>query len=135
MTDLNKEREAFETWFTTTDVYKRISHQIQMCGSGRHQDIFTVFQRDDWREENYAQVSVMASWLAWQEKAKAQAVPVWISADIMKPDEGDLVLGISTTKLAKFNVYQVVALDEFDECAINYWMPLPKAPSESGAEG
>lgn len=75
MTDLNKEREAFETWFTTTDVYKRISHQIQMCGSGRHQDIFTVFQRDDWREENYAQVSVMAAWLAWQEKAKAQAVP------------------------------------------------------------
>lgn len=70
MTDLNKEREAFETWFTTTDVYKRISHQIQMCGSGRHQDIFTVFQRDDWREENYAQVSVMASWLAWQEKPK-----------------------------------------------------------------
>ncbi|MDC4367998.1 hypothetical protein OHV40_17595 [Acinetobacter baumannii] len=75
MTDLNKEREAFEAWFTTTDVYKRISHQIQMCGSGRHQDIFTVFQRDDWREENYVQVSVMASWLAWQEKAKAQAVP------------------------------------------------------------
>ncbi|MCT9381915.1 hypothetical protein KTI39_14555 [Acinetobacter baumannii] len=68
------------------------------------------------------------------EKAKAQAVPVWISADFMKPDEGNLVLGISTTKLAKFNVYQVVALDEFDECAINYWMPLPTAPSESGAE-
>lgn len=68
------------------------------------------------------------------EKAKAQAVPVWISADFMKPDEGNLVLGISTTKLAKFNVYQVVALDEFDECEINYWMPLPTAPSESGAE-
>ncbi|HCT6226686.1 TPA: hypothetical protein OT266_003071, partial [Acinetobacter baumannii] len=59
----------------------------------------------------------------------------WISADFMKPDEGNLVLGISTTKLAKFNVYQVVALDEFDECEINYWMPLPTAPSESGAEG
>jgi len=68
------------------------------------------------------------------EKAKAQAVPVWISTDFMKPDESDLVLGISTTKIAKFNVYQVVALDEFDECAINYWMPLPTAPSESGAE-
>lgn len=68
------------------------------------------------------------------EKAKAQAVPVWISADFMKPDEGNLVLGISTTKLAKFNVYQVVALDEFDECEINYWMPLPTAPSESGAK-
>lgn len=72
--------------------------------------------------------------LAVREIAKAQAVPVWISADFMKPDEGNLVLGISTTKLAKFNVYQVVALDEFDECAINYWMPLPTAPSESGAE-
>lgn len=75
MTDLNKLRSEFETWFTTTDVYKRISHQIQMCGSGRHQDIFAVFQLDDWHEENYAQVSVMASWLAWQEKAKAQSVP------------------------------------------------------------
>ncbi len=75
MTDLNKLRSEFEAWFTTTDVYKRISHQIEMCGSGRHQDISTVFQRDDWNEDNYAQVSVMASWLAWQEKAKAQAVP------------------------------------------------------------
>ncbi|WP_290008018.1 hypothetical protein [Acinetobacter pittii] len=75
MTDLNKLRSEFEAWFTTTDVYKRISHQIEMCGSGRHHDISTVFQRDDLNEDNYAQVSVMASWLAWQEKAKAQAVP------------------------------------------------------------
>ncbi|QEP53283.1 hypothetical protein BS46_gp101 [Acinetobacter phage BS46] len=75
MTDLNKLISEFETWFTTTDVYKRISHQIEMCGSGRHQDISTVFQRDDWNEDNYAQVSVMASWLAWQEKSKAQVVP------------------------------------------------------------
>ncbi|HFF8050769.1 hypothetical protein [Acinetobacter baumannii] len=88
MTDLNKLRSEFEAWFTTTDVYKRICHQIEMCGSGRHQDIFTVFQRDDWREENYAQVSVMASWLAWQEKAKAQAVPENTEDWYLNEDEG-----------------------------------------------
>ncbi|WIH75481.1 hypothetical protein [Acinetobacter baumannii] len=66
--------------------------------------------------------------------AKTQSEPVWTSTEFMLPDDGDLVLGISTTKLAKFNVYQVVALDEFEECGINYWMPLPNAPSEAGAQ-
>ena len=61
-------------------------------------------------------------------EAKAQAVPEWISVDDELPSEGDLLLGISTTKLAKFNVYQVVALDEFDDCEITHWMHLPQAP-------
>lgn len=66
-------------------------------------------------------------WRVWQA-AKAQAVPKWISVDDELPSEGDLLLGISTTKLAKFNVYQVVALDEFDDCEITHWMHLPQAP-------
>lgn len=66
-------------------------------------------------------------WSAWQA-ATAQAVPKWISVDDELPSEGDLLLGISTTKLAKFNVYQVVALDEFDDCEITHWMHLPQAP-------
>ncbi|WP_421427881.1 DUF551 domain-containing protein [Acinetobacter pittii] len=163
MTDLNKEREAFETWFTTTDVYKRISHQIQMCGSGRHQDIFTVFQRDDWREENYAQVSVMAAWLAWQEKAKAQAVPVWISVEDSLPEEGEEVIVhhfghvVQATKDKNYvggfkqrNCYGWESVSSY----ISHWMPknfkLPDTynmyytdenpyketlASESGAEG
>lgn len=65
---------------------------------------------------------------AIEQEAKAQAVPEWISVDDELPSEGDLLLGISTTKLAKFNVYQVVALDEFDDCEITHWMHLPQAP-------
>ena len=66
-------------------------------------------------------------WQMWQA-ATAQVVPEWISVDDELPSEGDLLLGISTTKLAKFNVYQVVALDEFDDCEITHWMHLPQAP-------
>ncbi len=65
---------------------------------------------------------------AIEQAVKAQAVPKWISVDDELPSEGDLLLGISTTKLAKFNVYQVVALDEFDDCEITHWMHLPQAP-------
>ena len=137
MFDLNKEREAFLNTFQyykgRRDIIFSHEHELFMTRSNNPSEIAQK------------EISNMNSrWDAWLrcakhrdaelEKAKAQAVPVWISADFMKPDEGNLVLGISTTKLAKFNVYQVVALDEFDECAINYWMPLPTAPSESGAE-
>lgn len=121
MIDLNKEREAFEK-------LSEIAEILNEEKSHFNGDFY------DLPFNSCAESFINGAWYAWQEKAKAQAVPVWISADFMKPDEGNLVLGISTTKLAKFNVYQVVALDEFDECEINYWMPLPTAPSESGAE-
>lgn len=121
MTDLNKEREAFEK-------LSEIAEILNEEKSHFNGDFY------DLPFNSCAESFINGAWFGWQEKAKAQAVPVWISADFMKPDEGNLVLGISTTKLAKFNVYQVVALDEFDECEINYWMPLPTAPSESGAE-
>ena len=75
----------------------------------------------------YAGWNFKSDWELWQA-AKAQAVPEWISVDDELPSEGDLLLAISTTKLAKFNVYQVVALDEFDDCEITHWMHLPQAP-------
>lgn len=127
MTDLNKERMELELSAGVLD------RQIDNLKAEIADEYF-----DDEKLELLIEYAMKLGEVYAQrdllEKAKAQAVPVWISADFMKPDEGNLVLGISTTKLAKFNVYQVVALDEFDECAINYWMPLPTAPSESGAE-
>ena len=116
------ERIPFESQFKTTEIFKRES-------AIRKNDILAFSETMN----GYFNIVTNDAWQLWN-KAKAETVPVWISADFMKPDEGNLVLGISTTKLAKFNVYQVVALDEFDECEINYWMPLPTAPSESGAE-
>ncbi len=127
MTDLNKERMELELSAGVLD------RQIDNLKAEIADEYF-----DDEKLELLIEYAMKLGEVYAQrdllEKAKAQAVPVWISADFMKPDEGNLVLGISTTKLAKFNVYQVVALDEFDECEINYWMPLPTAPSESGAE-
>lgn len=126
MKDLNKLRSEFEA---IPEIKPHLDHG-NVFWSDKNQAYASEFQC-----LHVAACYVNGAWFMFQEKAKAQAVPVWISSDFMKPDEGDLVLGISATKLAKFNVYQVVALDEFDECEINYWMPLPTAPSESGAEG
>lgn len=121
MTDLNKEREAFEK-------LSEIAEILNEEKSHFNGDFY------DLPFNSCAESFINGAWYAWQEKAKAQALPVWVSTEFMKPNEGDLVLGISTTKIAKFNVYQIVALDEFEECGINYWMPLPDGPSESGAE-
>ena len=104
--DIQKEKEAFEAWFES-----------------RYDAHFMQFALD---LDFYVDKHTQTCWEAWQ--AKAQAVPEWISVDDELPSEGDLLLGISTTKLAKFNVYQVVALDEFDDCEITHWMHLPQAP-------
>ncbi|KRJ16747.1 hypothetical protein APC78_10385 [Acinetobacter pittii] len=133
MFDLNKEREAL---IAQIEEFKKDAMELwfvpDLAESYKNMDMFSYSIVEN-NEVFFMREQARQLWSFWN-KAKAQAVPVWISADFMKPDEGNLVLGISTTKLAKFNVYQVVALDEFDECAINYWMPLPTAPSESGAE-
>ena len=68
-------------------------------------------------------------WLeAWQ--AKTQAVPEWISVKNSLPPENTLVLGMSQTPCNIFNIYNVMALDEFQESDITHWMPLPDAPQE-----
>ena len=108
------QRQAFQEWY---------------IANHHDGDIHPNQQLLEWSEKGgfYFASSVEDLWEAWQA-AKAQVVPEWISVDDELPSEGDLLLGISTTKLAKFNVYQVVALDEFDDCEITHWMHLPQAP-------
>lgn len=72
-------------------------------------------------------------WLMW-EKAKAQAVPKWISVKDKLPSENILVLGMSQTPRNIFNIYNVMALDEFEEADVTHWMPLPDAPKEPANE-
>lgn len=60
----------------------------------------------------------------------AQAVPEWISVKDNLPPENILVLGMSQTRSNIFNVYNVMALDEFEEAEVTHWMPLPDAPQE-----
>jgi len=64
------------------------------------------------------------------ELAKTQAVPEWISVKDSLPPENILVLGMSQTRSNIFNVYNVMALDEFEEAEVTHWMPLPDAPQE-----
>lgn len=67
-------------------------------------------------------------WDFWQ--AKAQAVPKWISVEEALPPGNILVLAMAQTFSNVFNVYNVMALDEFQESDITHWMPLPDAPQE-----
>ena len=64
------------------------------------------------------------------ELAKAQAVPEWISVKSSLPDENILVLAMSQTISNIFNIYNVMALDEFKDSHITHWMPLLDAPQE-----
>lgn len=68
-------------------------------------------------------------WRLWQA-AKAQAVPEWISVEDKLPPANILVLGMSQTPRNIFNIYNVMALDEFEEADVTHWMPLPDAPQE-----
>ena len=68
-------------------------------------------------------------WSAWRA-AKAQAVPKWISVKDNLPPANILVLGMSQTRSNIFNIYNVMALDEFEEVDVTHWMPLPDAPQE-----
>ena len=77
----------------------------------------------------YAGWNFKSDWELWQA-AKAQAVPKWISVKDSLPPANILVLGMSQTRSNIFNVYNVMALDEFEEADVTHWMPLPDAPQE-----
>ncbi len=83
-------------------------------------------------EENHTEIADHAndSLRIWQA-AKAQAVPEWISVNDKLPPANILVLGMSQTPRNIFNIYNVMALDEFEEADVTHWMPLPDAPQES----
>ncbi|TCB71612.1 DUF551 domain-containing protein [Acinetobacter sp. ANC 4216] len=74
---------------------------------------------------------VNGAFYGFEQAAKAQAVPEWISVKDRLPKNNILVLAMSQTVSNIFNVYDVMALDEFEEADVTHWMPLPDAPQES----
>ena len=84
---------------------------------------------DEFREIENSLYALQATWKAWRE-AKTQAVPKWISVKDNLPPANILVLGMSQTRSNIFNIYNVMALDEFEEVDVTHWMPLPDAPQE-----
>ena len=80
-------------------------------------------------KEEVRDIIEVAGRAIWQA-AKAQAVPAWISVKDNLPPANILVLGMSQTPRNIFNIYNVMALDEFEEADVTHWMPLPDAPQE-----
>ncbi len=70
-------------------------------------------------------------WKLWRQ---AQAVPEWISVKDALPPENTLVLTLSKTFGNVFNLYDVMALDEFNESQTTHWMLLPEPPKEPANE-
>ncbi|MDC5042600.1 hypothetical protein NRA10_10435 [Acinetobacter baumannii] len=163
MIDLNKEREAFLNTFQyykgRRDIIFSHEHELFMTRSNNPSDIAQK------------EISNMNSrWDAWLrcakhrdaelEKAKAQAVPVWVSTDFMLPDEGEVVLFIDKNNVIHDGYLNTDYVDgpygengedfgddqtlwasnsngdEFLPSEIKYWMHRPSSPcaSESGAE-
>lgn len=133
--DINKEREAFETWLFSTEKFKFRNKNF-------------LFMLDEYG--NYEDKPVLEHWETWQA-AKAQAVPEWISMEDKYPKAGESVLicinGIRQN-IAYF--YDCSVSNEYsdhdwfepvftggeagDECAVKtedvtHWMLLPKEPA------
>ncbi|WP_263576403.1 DUF551 domain-containing protein [Acinetobacter pseudolwoffii] len=73
--DIQKEREAFETWLFSTEKFKFRNKNF-------------LFMLDEYG--SYEDKPVLEHWETWQA-AKAQAVPEWISTSERMPNEGEEV--------------------------------------------
>lgn len=165
MTDLNKEREVFEE-------LPQFKYQLEVCEWNEEQGLY-INESGDPDFEYFAdacnggltafltQREEIARLKAELEKAKAQAVPVWISTDFMLPDEGEAVLFIDKNNVIHDGYLNTDYVDgpygengedfgddqtlwasnsngdEFLLSEIKYWMHRPSSPSasESGDEG
>ena len=91
-----------------------------------------AFYMEDWNltEEERDDLDNLVSRIVAVVKTEAQAVSEWISVKDNLPPANILVLGMSQTRSNIFNIYNVMALDEFEEADVTHWMPLPDAPQE-----
>lgn len=125
MTDLNKEREAFE------EAYLSIG--------GKQRDL-------ELEDGEYTNSKAQLGWELWQIKAKAQAVPVWVSTEFMLPDDNDYVDILINGKRrivdavyldGKFFIFPPFSKEQWTEVnnKVTHWMPRVDVVSQSGAEG
>ncbi|TPU16065.1 DUF551 domain-containing protein [Acinetobacter baumannii] len=145
MTDLNKEREAFLNTFQyykgRRDIIFSHEHELFMTRSNNPSEIAQK------------EISNMNSrWGAWLrcakhrdaelEKAKAQAVPTWISVKDEEPPTDTMVLICWSDSPDVQPEIDYMTCDEdlnhiwanFYKDPPTHWMHFHKVPSESGAE-
>ncbi|RSQ24030.1 hypothetical protein EA709_17220 [Acinetobacter baumannii] len=149
MTDLNKLRSEFEN-------LPEIAEILNEEKSHFNGDFY------DLPFNSCAESFINGAWFGWQEKAKAQAVPEWISAEVGSPikfgtrvkikrkswDEEDNLIFVESeatydkdsdfcelsNRSYEYETWFDHELNRYlDEDELTHWAPLDK--SESGAEG
>lgn len=123
--DIGKEKSVF------LGIYKYYPSAIKFTFDVENECF--VLSKKNPLDHEVATISQMnQQWYAWLAcaKSKSQAVPQWISVKDKLPPANMLVLGMSQTRSNIFNVYNVMALDEFEEAEVTHWMLLPDAPQE-----
>lgn len=84
--DIDKEKEAFETWLFSTEKFKCRNKSF-------------LFMLDDFG--TYEDQPVLEHWETWQA-AKTQAVPKWISVEDELPSDGQDVIAFDAIKHCVF---------------------------------
>ncbi|SCD14930.1 Uncharacterised protein [Acinetobacter baumannii] len=130
MTDLNKEREAFEYWADAKCYYldKREDGHYEKGSTALAWEIAQYFMAVGRNQE--------------LEKAKAQAVPSWISVKDEEPPTDTMVLICWSDSPDVQPEIDYMTCDEdlnhiwanFYKDPPTHWMHFHKVPSESGAE-
>lgn len=137
MTNLNKLRSEFEE-------LPEVKQWIDRLIYGDNSEVY--IPKDETEENNALAAWVNGAWFVWRLKAKAQAVPVWVSTDFMKPDDHDYVDILINGKRrivdavyldGKFFIFPPFSKEQWTEVnnKVTHWMPRVDVASKSGAEG
>ncbi|WP_284073908.1 hypothetical protein [Acinetobacter pittii] len=130
MTDLNKEREAFEK-------LSEIAEILNEEKSHFNGDFY------DLPFNSCAESFINGAWYAWQEKAKAQAVPTWISVEDEWPPTDIMVLicWVDAPDVTPEQDYMTIDEDlnsvwaNYQNDPPSHWMHFHRVPNVSGVEG
>ncbi|EMN1777782.1 DUF551 domain-containing protein [Acinetobacter baumannii] len=98
-----------------------------------------MFERDE--DGNFEDMTMAHSWYAWQEKAKAQVLPTWISVDDEWPPTDIMVLICWADAPDVTPEQDYMTIDEdlnsvwanYHNDAPSHWMHFHSVPNVSGA--
>lgn len=142
MTDLNKERELYESVIEKTQGIK-MEHLVGISFNAEANQY--EISGEKWAcELTDACEELNTGWFIWQEcvKAKTQAVPTWISVKDEEPPTDTMVLICWSDSPDVQPEIDYMTCDEdlnhiwanFEIDPPTHWMYFHKVPSESGAE-